>query len=150
MPNIVEWIFNPIWRGSPTGLIVDRSVVQPTNVYVTEPARAFVEYTGVPALFGGSVVPVTSQVIYQGGQAKLITQPAAKAAGKPIPISTAFAYEFIGGTIVMAAVLTLFDPMDYRTGGLVEKTWYKNNFSGWFSAPSEGGYWDTSKLNMIP
>ena len=91
---------------------------------------AFVEYTGVPALFGGSVVPVTSQVVFQGGQAKYITQPAAAAAGKPMAFKNALALEFIGGTLLMALVLTIVDPADHRTGGLAETTWYKNNIVG--------------------
>lgn len=122
MPSIVEWIFNPIWRGSPTGLIVDRSVVQPTN--------AFVEYTGVPALFGGSVVPVASQAVYQGGQAKFITQPAVKAStGKTLSFRSAFAAEFFIGTMVTALALTIIDPKDHREGGLAETTWWRNNIT---------------------
>jgi len=141
IPSIIEWIFNPMYRGSPTGQIVTRTI--------TEPTTAYIEYTGFPALLGGSVVPVASQAVYQGGQAKFITQPAASAAGKPMAFKNAFALEFIAGTLVMALVLTIVDPQDYRTGGLAETTWYKNNITGWWSLPSRGGYWDLAALDMI-
>jgi len=141
IPSIIEWIFNPMYRGSPTGQMVSRTI--------TEPTTAFIEYTGVPALAGGSVVPVASQVAFQGGQARYITQPAASAAGKPMAFKNAFALEFVGGTLVMALALTIVDPQDYRTGGLAEKTWYKDNIEGWWSLPSRGGYWNLEALDMI-
>jgi len=69
-------------------------------------------------------------VVFQGGQARYITQPAAATAGKPLTFKSALALEFIGGTLLMAGVLTIIDPKDYRTGGLAETTWYKNNIVG--------------------
>lgn len=145
----MEWLFNPIYRGSPSSQIVSKTVVEPTNRYITEPAFTFVEYTGVPALFGGSMLPVTSQLVYQGGQAKLVTQPAAAKMGKPTTFPKALAFEFILGTIVTAAVLTIVDPADHRTGGLAERTWYKDNIAGWWSLPSRGGYWDLASLDTL-
>ena len=122
IPTFFEWLFNTIYRGSPSSQIISRTVV--------EPSLAFVEYTGIPAMMGGSVVPVTSQVAFQGGQAKYITQPAAASAGKPLTFRNAFALEFIGGTLIMALGLTIVDPKNHRTGGLAETTWYKNNIVG--------------------
>lgn len=76
------------------------------------------------------MVPVGSQVVMQGGQAKYITQPAAASVGRPMAFKNAFALEFVAGTLIMAAALTIIDPADHRTGGLAETTWYKNNIVG--------------------
>jgi len=142
MPSIIEWVFNPMYRGSPTGQLVQRSVIEPAHI-VIEPSLAFIEYTGVPAMLGGSVIPVASQVAFQGGQARYITQPAAAAAGKPLTFKNAFALEFIAGTMLMALALTIVDPKDYRTGGLAETTWYGNNITN-------GGLWAfSSSFNSV-
>jgi hypothetical protein len=122
-------MFFPGSAGGPSRQVFDQSFV--------EPPLAFVEYTGVPALFGGSVVPVASQVVFQGGQAKYITQPAASAVGKPMAFKNAFAFEFIVGTLAMALILTIIDPKDHRTGGLAETTWWMNNITN-FQPPDLG------------
>ena len=119
---IFRWLFFPTSAGGPTRQVFDKQF--------TEPSLAFVEYTGLPALAGGSVVPVGSQVVMQGGQAKYITQPAAASVGRPLSLRSAFALEFVAGTLIMALALTIIDPKDYRTGGLAETTWYKNNIVG--------------------
>jgi hypothetical protein len=119
---VFRWLFFPSSAGGPSRQVFDQSFV--------EPPLAFVEYTGIPSLLGGSVVPVTSQVVFQGGQAKYITQPAAASVGKPLSLKNAFALEFVAGTLIMAGALTIIDPADHRTGGLAETTWYKNNIVG--------------------
>lgn len=139
MTSVLNWLFNPFVRGPARATF---------DIQFVEPPLTFVEYTGVPALFGGSVVPVSSQIAYQGGQAKFITQPTAAAAGKPLTFKNAFAVEFIGGTLALALVWTIVDPKDHRTGGLAERTWYKDNISGWWSLPSSGGYWNTDLLDI--
>lgn len=144
--SVFRWLFIPgAGAGGPSQQVFTGTAGGLKN----EESLAFIEYSGVPALFGGSVVPVASQAAYQGGQAKLITQPAAAKMGAPLSFRAAFAAEFILGTIVMAGVLTIVDPKDHRTGGLAERTWYKDNVEGWWSLPFSGGYWNTDNLSKI-
>jgi hypothetical protein len=138
---VFRWLFFPT-TPSPSVQVFTQTAGGLKN----QESLAFIEYTGVPAMFGGSVIPVASQAAYQGGQAKFITQPAAAKMGVPLSFRGAFAAEFILGTLAMALVLTIVDPKDHRTGGLAERTWYKDNIEGWWSLPSSGGYWNTDNL----
>jgi len=104
-------------------------ISRPHEASDNEVYQAWAEYTGVPEALGGGLGFVGLQAAVQGAQAKGTMKLGLP--GYPKTFGAAFKLEFIGGTILMATVLTFIDPEHKIEGwGLDETRFYKEHLEG--------------------
>ena len=84
--------------------------------------RAYLEYTGFPAMISGGLGAFGFNVVSQAGQVKTGTSMFSAA---KYGFGTALLLEAFVGTLIFAGILTLFDPSHHYKGGLDEARFFQ-------------------------